>query len=912
MRRFMELSGEWLFSFQKNEYNDTIMLPSTTAMSCKGTINEEFSDGFLTEKYPYEGTAFFARSINIPEGLMGKRFVLYLERTRITQVTVNKNAAGECNYLTVPHRYDITELVRPGDNLIEIAVSNTGYPTAGGHMTSPDTQSNWLGIMGRMELQIYDRTYIENVRTTSDHDTVFLDCTIVSECEGYFDINIDPCFCHIDGLVNGCGLNFDISPEGLPILNDSLPSESRSIRLKNGVNHVRLSYDFGSMVKPWSEYAPGMLKIMLSLSSENSFDTYEVTAGVKSFKADTHDFFLNGNPVKLRGKHDALLFPMTGAAPMDVHSYLRVMGIARNYGINHYRYHTCCPPDAAFEAADLLGIIMEPELPFWGTINAPDEEGYNEKEQNYLIEEGKRILTEYGNHPSFCMMSLGNELWGSRERINEIIGFLKKHDDRPLYTGGSNNFQFVPKLLPNEDFFVGARLAAPKNGVNNRLIRGSFATCDAPLGFVQTDEPANDYNFDKAVIPAENKGSAPATGGKIAIQYGTGVRIVDADSETDGVTASVPIISHETGQYYMYPDLKTISKYTGPLMAGNFQIFKNRLDAAGLSYMADAYARDSGMFAVSCYREELEAMHRSRFIAGYQLLDIQDYTGQGTATVGILDSFMDSKGLIMPEKWRTFCSDQVLSASFHSCVYVEEESFSAQIILSKFNPLLSVDKKELKWSFSHSGKILVHGGFSVKNDVLGTEEIGEISFIIPKIPDNCYSAKMTLSLEIGGTGIRNSYDLWIYSDIKELPDAPIDFATPDDFIPGFYCADFWNYHMFRQISENVGKPVPIGTLGLTILKDHPALGGFACETYSTPQWYRLVSACRLEILDDRLPKDCRPIVQMIDNTDRNHKLGIIYENPRTGRLTCTISENVLKGCPQGRALYKSLADYLMS
>ena len=123
------------------------------------------------------------------------------------------------------------------------------------------------------------------------------------------------------------------------------------------------------------------------------------------------------------------------------------MQISKDYGINHYRYHTCCPPEAAFEAADILGIYMEPQLPFWGTIAAPGEEGYNEEEQQFLIDEGFNMLKAFGNHPSYCMMSMGNELWGSKERINEIIGGYKSFDSRHLYTQGSNNFQWFPNVV---------------------------------------------------------------------------------------------------------------------------------------------------------------------------------------------------------------------------------------------------------------------------------------------------------------------------------------------------------------------------------------------------------------------------------------------------------------------------------
>ena len=55
----------------------------------------------------------------------------------------------------------------------------------------------------------------------------------------------------------------------------------------------------------------------------------------------------------------------------------------------------------------MLGIYMEPQLPFWGTIQAPGEEGFNEEEQNFLIAEGFRMLDAFGSHPSYCMMSAG-------------------------------------------------------------------------------------------------------------------------------------------------------------------------------------------------------------------------------------------------------------------------------------------------------------------------------------------------------------------------------------------------------------------------------------------------------------------------------------------------------------------------
>ena len=138
---------------------------------------------------------------------------------------------------------------------------------------------------------------------------------------------------------------------------------------------------------------------------------------------------------------------------------------------------------------------MEPQLPFWGTMTAPGEEGHNDTEQSYLIEEGFRMMKYFGNHASYCMMSLGNELWGSKERISEILAAYKAVDTRHLYTQGSNNFQHTPVILPEEDFFVGVRLS------KNRLFRGSYGMCDAPLGHVQSAEPSTRKNYDEAILP---------------------------------------------------------------------------------------------------------------------------------------------------------------------------------------------------------------------------------------------------------------------------------------------------------------------------------------------------------------------------------------------------------------------------
>lgn len=192
-----------------------------------------------------------------------------------------------------------------------------------------------------------------------------------------------------------------------------------------------MTIPLGDTVYPWSEHHPALYMLVYHV---NEHDVGTLSFGLQDFRADGSCFTINGQPTMLRGKHDGMIFPLTGFAPTDVNEWIRVLEIAKSYGINHHRFHTCCPPDAAFTAADLLDVYMEPELPFWGTITTEQDAQHNAAEQQYLIVLGDQILDTFDSHPSFVMFSLGNELWGNPERIAEILRHYKQRDSRHLYT----------------------------------------------------------------------------------------------------------------------------------------------------------------------------------------------------------------------------------------------------------------------------------------------------------------------------------------------------------------------------------------------------------------------------------------------------------------------------------------------
>lgn len=874
-----DLSGQWDVFLDENKaerlpenYTDIITLPNSTSNAGLGKLNSETEYGCLTDLHKFEGYAWFRRNIEITPEMADKNITLFLERTRKTRLFLDGKPAGSYCSLCAPHRYSLNGIA-PGKHELVICVDNTDYPTGGGHLTSRDTQTNWNGILGRIELQAYN-AYPEAVCVIPDLNSrsVHVRAEIV-------------------GALSGKAL--------LRVFDDTREYGRVSAAFTEAIP-LECDISLSGAVPLWSDASPSLLKLEIDVAG----DKRTVTFGMRRLSSDDRTLLINGRQTFLRGKHDGMVFPDTGFMPADVKSWLRVFETAIEYGINHYRYHTCCPPEAAFEAADILGIYMQPELPFWGTI--PEEFG---EEHEFLRQEGWRILREFGHHPSFVMMSMGNELWGSKERLNELIAGYKSQYPDKLYAGGSNNFQFVPCVLEEEDFFSGVRLG------KDRLIRGSYAMCDAPQGHIQTNYPNSIHNYDPLIDEAaafagaqiiyEDESSSlnpdmksQQDNAEIMIQYGTEMKKVKAEA-WDNISVHVPVISHEVGQYAVFPDFDEINSYTGPVRHEAYEAYRNGLKEAGMLHRWHDFFKSSGALAVDCYRRDIETALRSSMMSGFQLLDIQDFPGQGVATVGILNAHMKSKGLITPEEWRKFCGETVVLAMINGFVYKSGQEIQCGLLVSSTNPEFS--GKEIRWELLTDGELTDSGVSEIFERNGRIYRARSIAFSV-----NC-NKPVTAQLRIfteGGT--ENSYTLYIYPDIdikiteKEISCRGRSIAITQDFeqakqggaiyipalgdesLPGEYCTDFWCYGMFRSISESMGKPVPTGTLGLLIDSRSDLLEKFPSESYTTPQWYEIITHSCCADLDGT---DIEPDVWVIDNPERRKRLGLLYR--REGAVCCT-------------------------
>ena len=740
-------------------FKNTITLPGTTDLAGLGHEPGQTDEtAHLTRRHAYVGKAWYRKKVVAPAVWKDRDILLYLERTKATTLFLDGHLVDSCNDVSTPQTYNLGKL-RPGVHTLTLCVDNGGGVPAqvirSSHLYSEDTQTNWNGIIGRIEF----------------------------------------------------------APE-------EVIAESRPV--------------------------PEMPRL-------------EIVEG---------RFMAGGHPVFLRGKHDACVFPETGHTPMDKATWIKYFQRCKDYGINHVRFHSWCPPEAAFAAADELGVYLQPELPFWGTLEG-------EELLDFLTKEGQNIIRTYGHHPSFALFSLGNELWGEQGVMREMVETFRDEAPQILYTNGTNAFLGYQGYVGGMDFMATARIGGEPYGEYGTHVRTSFAFCDAlDGGILNHFHPGTTRNFAEALK-----------------------------------ASPVPVISHETGQFQSYPDYAEIDKYEGtPFVPYNLMTFRRRLEQVGMADQAADFHRASGKWVAALYKADMEMCLRTPGMGGYQLLDLQDYPGQGSAYVGILDAFMDDKGFIDRNEWLGFCSDLVPLAEFENYCWSEDEPFRAHVKVANFTG----------------------------EDLDGEAEYDIDMPMADLLKDLKAPARVDLQLT-ARTDRRqghNSWPIWIYPAdnrpdrsgvviTRKLDRAALQalnagkkvLLMPSDTtntVGGLFQTDYWNYRMFRDISLSNGKPVSPGTLGILTDPSHPVFREFPTEEHTNWQWFPVLKASRPMILDALA--GYRPIVQVIDNVERNHRLGLLFEFAvGKGKLLvcCADLESVLE-YPEGRQFYKAVLDYMRS
>jgi len=867
----MSLKGEWsLFIDLKNEcglsldkirFNDKILLPASLDEAGKGIKSiPSTNTSRLLRKYTFYGKAWYQREVFIPVGWKSKTVFFNMERTRVSHVWVDGALAGSDSLISARQQYDLTPLLKPGKHLLTVCVDNgagCGLPPEVGssHMWTDETQTNWNGILGEISLETKNEVFISSVKTTPNIDDNTVELLLNIENRGKTEQK--------STIQISCPQQTTLSVPGV---------------LKKGMATYRVVYPLGKGTTHWSEYSPTLYQLAVQVAKGQAiWDSCSCSVGMSKFNVKGKFFTINGQKTFLRGKHDACVFPLTGYAPMQKQQWINYFDLLKRYGFNHVRFHSWCPPEAAFEAADQLGFYLQPELPFWGKIEADLHTPLN----RFLLREGKAMLERYANHPSFVMFSNGNELSGDVKSMRQITDSLRKLDNRPLYTFGTNYHLGWMGSSEGEDYLIACRVGGKNDDAFEPHVRGSFSFADAKSGGILN-----------ALYPGTLK------------NLQQGVEMTD-----------IPVVSHETGQFEMYPDPKEISSYTGVLVPQNLEIFIQRVQSKAGSEKYRKYFDASAALSLLCYKADLELMRRTEKLAGFEMLDLQDYPGQGTAVVGILNALMESKGIITEHEFKQWNNDLMPLWEAGTYTWYNDTVFSGTLKISNHSPR-SITGQKIKWTLQDdAGKVLKNGVIVANIQAADLTTAGEIDVDLSGVIE---AIRANFVVELDGTDIANSWPVWIYPRVVPGPKAekvnyqlfekcderllafldaggnailmPAEDSYPQQTVGGLFTTDYWNYSMFKTISENAKKPVSPGTMGLLIENKHPMFAGFPTETHSNWQWWPVVRKSNPVILDD-FRELIHPIVETIDNVERAHFLGLIFEcQVRNGKLLVCMSD----------------------
>jgi hypothetical protein len=899
LRQAITLNGSWQFALDTSNagiterwyaksLSDSVRLPGTLDENHKGFPNTNRQETMrLSREMMFEGMAWYRKDITIPESWKGQNIRLMMERTKPSHVWVDTIHIGSCDNILTPQYYDLTKHLTPGRHSLTIMVNNgkgsVPRGITGSHAWTEHTQSNWNGIIGKFYIESADTVHIDNVQVFPDVEkkNVLVKLKINNPQGNREKSKL---------IIQASGWNSNVK--------HNVVAKSYPVILKAGENIVEVTYKMGNKFQKWSEFNPALYKLTITLLSGISTDNTTLNFGMRNFSTLGTQFTINGIKTFLRGKHDACVFPLTGYPPMDVEGWIKVFRIAKSYGINFYRFHSWTPPLAAFEAADIEGIYLQPELPFWGGFRKDRNLDLNV----FLLKEGDNILDAYGNQASFVMFALGNELSGDLEVMKDFVRHFRSIDNRHLMAYGSNNYLGSRGQAEGEDYFAGCRVGADTDTTYSTHIRGSFSFADAyDGGYINGRYPSTILNYSGAISKC-----------------------------------TVPAMGTEVGQFEIYPNYDEIQKYTGVMKPWNLEIFRERLNENGLSDQAKSFFRASGALSAICYKADIEMAIRTPRFGGFHLLDLQDFPGQGSALVGLLDAFMDSKGVISPVEFSQFCNRVVPLVIMKKYCWTNDETFKSKIQVANYSAG-SMKAQPVKWELLRANGEVFESG-RVKSNIRQGEltDITSLNIDLSKVTR---AEKLTLKVLLEGTQYKNSYPVWIYPSVQDvkvpeniLISDKLDKSTvsklvsgikvlliPDfkDIIDlsvgGLFTPDYWNWRMFKGISESNKKPVSPGTMSILTDPLQPLLNDFPTEFHSDWQWWPIVKNSRPFILDNT-PKDYRPLVQVVDNVERNHKLGLIFEfSVGKGKLLVCMSDlGAIQDKPEGRQFYSSILQYMKS
>lgn len=911
LRTTISLNGEWRFALDAEDIlsgdelspdmmDSKILVPGSWEEQGFGEPSIHEPIGTWKKLREYTGAAWYAKNITIPDHMEGKRFLLALSGVRWkSQVWIDGQSVGEEDSLVCEHTFDVTSFMQPGKTqLLVVRLDNRMHlPLAESHIHSYHTATNWGGITGGVRIEVLPDSRIERTTFTSDIETKTIDLEIALSLSGQA----------LDSM-------WQVEVGVTTVEGDTITAVSIPAYGSDSKRSIAVKLALGDEAQLWSDRHPVLYHASVQLKNEGMLiDAYSFRFGLRSIEAQGKDIVLNGSPIYLRGYVDCCIFPQTGYPIWDREHYRQQFRTVKDYGFNHVRLHGWTAPEPFWEAADEEGMLVQTELPHWSNWYNPRNSKVPDEVHDFLLREMERIIRSLNEHPSFIMLSPGNELTNQQGHpaLNEMVQAARQLDPSRLYTDNTG-FGELPAYGREADFYI------------------------------PTLNWHTPYHIDDAATP-------------------------DSREDYQKVTqlSDKPVIAHEHGQFTMYVRPSEESKYTGVLRPNWLNTTRETLEAKQLTGRIDEFIDATGSLLVRALKEAMERARRTSGLSGIQLLDIRDFPGQGHATTGILDVFWDSKGIIEPEAFRRFNDETVLVMRSPGRTFVAGEAHTVEIECSHFGSE-SIDGAKLSWELTADGQTIRSGAIHELHITNGKlHYMGRIQLDVEASKTRAQALELRVTLEYGVAQVYNQWEFWVYPRTKQLQkenriwsnvwslrpalsdadfrqqfgvnwlsykeEKEIDLAITDQlsrFVlqyvldggsawlmvkPGIlhdevdtkFLPIFWNYLWF---------PLQSGTTMGTIVHDHPLMSRFPHDGKSNWQWYHLVDKTSAIGLDS-VPQ-IKPIVEVIDNFNRAKKLAYAFE-ARIGKGKLFVSSFRLQEKydikrPESAYLLQQTIQYLMS
>lgn len=889
--RYEELNGEWQVKLSGQEWAEQpaikAVLPGTLDENKIGGKDENREqwhpdvklesaaegDGQnliltrYTRNYSYEGPAHFSKTLAIARH-SGERVFLEVERTRKLTCRINDQVVPEAvpGTASTPYVFELTGFLagqKEGGETLTLTCDNSypGWPRKPivfSSAATDETQTNWNGLLGFVRLRREKSCFIPAVRVYPSLEQA----RIVVELD---------CGTAYEGVIRLSAGAF----KEMPAKQVSLPAGRHEVVFEAVAFHERVRF--------WDEGEGNLYELK---AAADHLDEITVRFGIRLFGNQEGKLALNHRPIFLRSESNCCVFPETGHMPLEAAAWREILLTYRAYGVNCLRFHSHCPPEAAFAAADEQGMLMQPELSHWNAHTAfEDEESWS-----YYQLELKQILLTFANHPSFVMLSFGNELKCGElghKRMDQLLRQARELDCTRLYLNASNCHYGEIGADPESDFYTAM-------SYYDEMIRGTSPNLE---GYINHQYPCSKTNFDGPLDRIRQ-------------------------------TYQKPVFSFEVGQYEVLPDFDELEEFHGVLRPDNLLEVKKKVQTQGFAGDWKRRVEATGELSLLAYREEVEAVLRTPRMSGISLLGLQDFPGQGTALVGMLNSHLKPKpfDFARPKRFSTFFADTVMLVLLERYTYTWGQTLTAEIKMANYSKAdftgacivrLSrsdgecVQEIQLPERNCGRGQLSVFGRVSIclKPEALGT---------------TAQKAERLMLTAVAGDYLAE-YPIWVYPDRPCYVPAGIVLtasgaeaktalsqgrkvfytpaATKENFphsIKIQFTTDFWSVGTF---------PKQEGFMGCYMDPAHPVFREFPTEFHSNWQWWAMCQG-RAMIL----PKAVTPLITGLDCYAKMRHLGLLAEG-RCGRGKLMVSSMGLlewQHYPEVNALINSILQYMDS